>query len=75
MRQPLASDEPHLPSPDAKEATGEGAMRQAHKQAARAQGPHSAALASTEDGWPYRHTIRDLGTSPHEDWITSHTST
>ena len=31
-----ASEEPHLPSPDTHEATGEGAMRQAHKQAARA---------------------------------------
>ena len=32
-----ASEEPHLPGPDAQEATGDGAMGRAHKQAARAR--------------------------------------
>ena len=32
-----ASEEPHLPGPDAQEAKGDGAMGRAHKQAARAR--------------------------------------
>ena len=40
MSRPPASEEPHLPGPDAQEATGEGAMGQAHNQAARARRPN-----------------------------------
>ena len=32
-----ASEEPHLPGPDAQEAKGDGAMGRAHKQAAKAR--------------------------------------
>ena len=32
-------------------------------------------LLPQRDGWPYRHTIRNKETSPHEDWTTSYTST
>ena len=48
VSRPPASEEPQLPGPDAQdaqEATGEGAMRQAHKQAARAWRPNDGRVS------------------------------